>query len=93
MNDFIGFAGVASAIIASMGLAMWMEWYCLSWLMRVMPGKLGEPQAGMAATETNTELSPVAAAPEPKQAEAEVAAAAAVPAAARSMRYEVRLGL
>ena len=42
MDSFIGFAGIGSAIIASMGLAMWMEWYCLRWLMRLMPGREAE---------------------------------------------------
>jgi hypothetical protein len=39
MEHFIEFAEVTSAILASMGLAMWMEWYCLRWLMRLMPGR------------------------------------------------------
>jgi hypothetical protein len=47
MDSFLGFAGIGTAIIASMGLAMWMEWYCLRWLMRVMPGQAG---AGQRAT-------------------------------------------
>jgi hypothetical protein len=38
MEHFIEFAEVTGAILASMGLAMWMEWYCLRWLMRLMPG-------------------------------------------------------
>lgn len=38
MEHFIEFAEIAGAILASMGLAMWMEWYCLRWLMRLMPG-------------------------------------------------------
>lgn len=37
MENFLGFIAVAGAIIASMGLAMWLEWCCLSWLMRLMP--------------------------------------------------------
>ena len=37
MDNFLGFIAVAGAIIASMGLAMWLEWCCLSWLMRLMP--------------------------------------------------------
>ena len=38
MENVLGFAVVAGAIIASMGLAMWLEWYCLRWVMRLMPG-------------------------------------------------------
>ena len=44
MDSFLGFAGIGTAIIASMGLAMWMEWYCLRWLMRVMPRQAGAGQ-------------------------------------------------
>lgn len=39
MEHFIEFAEVTGAILASMGLAMWMEWYCLRWLMRLMPAE------------------------------------------------------
>jgi len=39
MENVLGFAAVAGAIIASMGLAMWLEWYCLRWVMRLMPGR------------------------------------------------------
>jgi hypothetical protein len=39
MDNVIGFAAVAGAIIASMGLAMWLEWYCLRWVLRLMPGR------------------------------------------------------
>jgi hypothetical protein len=54
-NGFIGFAGVGGAIIASMGLAMWMEWYCLRLLMRLMPGRMKAMQsvAAMNATEAD----------------------------------------
>lgn len=38
MEHFIEFAEVGGAILASMGLAMWMEWCCLRWLMQLMPG-------------------------------------------------------
>ena len=40
MEHFIEFAEITGAILASMGLAMWMEWYCLRWLMRLMPGTI-----------------------------------------------------
>jgi hypothetical protein len=87
MNNFIGFAGVGSAIIASMGLAMWLEWFCLRWLMRVMPGKMGIPQPGVAAVSTSEEIEPAASAT--KQAEPEMRVA---PQAGAS-RYEIRLGI
>jgi hypothetical protein len=87
MNDFIGFAGVGGAIIASMGLAMWMEWYCLRWLMRIMPGKAGASQSNQAAMEMDEQVASVASEPEP----AEAKLPAASPAKAR--RYEVRLGI
>jgi hypothetical protein len=55
MESFLGFAGVGTAIIASMGLAMWMEWYCLRWLMRLMPGEAREAQRASAASKENEE--------------------------------------
>ena len=85
MNSFIEFAGVGGAIIASMGLAMWMEWCCLSWLMRVMPGRAGAPQPNSEAMVTDEQLEAVATAPEPAVAKLPVA-----PPANRT-RYEVRL--
>jgi hypothetical protein len=79
MDSFLGFAGVGTAIIASMGLAMWMEWYCLRWLMRLMPGEAREAQRTSAASKENEEAGFTAI--EPKSAEAEfVAAALAKPA-------------
>lgn len=87
MNDFIGFAGVGSAIIASMGLAMWLEWFCLSWLMRVMPGRLGIPTASPPAVSTSEEIA--AEVVEPKQAETEMAVAPP----RDSTRYEIRPGI
>jgi len=48
MDNFLGFIAVASAIIASMGLAMWLEWCCLSWLMRLMPRGQAEEAAAVA---------------------------------------------
>jgi hypothetical protein len=55
-NGFIGFAGVGGAIIASMGLAMWMEWYCLRLLMRLMPGRMKAMQATAAMNAVEEEL-------------------------------------
>ena len=74
MDSFIGFAGVGTAIIASMGLAMWMEWYCLRWLMRLMPGHAGE--AKRAASASNESEEAEFAAMEPELAEVELDAAA-----------------
>jgi len=74
MDSFIGFAGVGTAIIASMGLAMWMEWYCLRWLMRLMPGHAGE--AKRAASASNESEEAEFAAMEPELAEVELVAAA-----------------
>jgi hypothetical protein len=55
-NGFIGFAGVGGAIIASMGLAMWMEWYCLRLLMRLMPGRMKAMQATSTMNAAEEEL-------------------------------------
>jgi hypothetical protein len=49
MEHIFEFAVVAGAILVSMGLAMWMEWYCLRWLMRLMPGTGLATQVGGAA--------------------------------------------
>ena len=87
MSNFIGFAGVGSAIIASMGLAMWLEWFCLSWLMRVMPGRAGIPAASAAAVSASEETA--AEVTEPKRAEPEMAVAPP----SRSTRYEIRPGI
>ncbi|MFY9753493.1 MAG: hypothetical protein WAJ92_12685 [Candidatus Acidiferrales bacterium] len=38
MQEFIGFTGIASAILASVGLALALEWLSLRGLMRLMPG-------------------------------------------------------
>ena len=85
MDSFIGFAAVGSAIIASMGLAMWMEWYCLRWLMRLMPGQAGQgPSAAMNESE-ETEFAAI----KPEQVEAELVAAAP----AKVPRHEIRLGI
>lgn len=87
MDSFIGFAGIGTAIIASMGLAMWMEWYCLRWLMRLMPGHAGEAQRASAALSESedAEFSAI----EPELAESELVAAAPAEVA----REEIRLGI
>jgi hypothetical protein len=41
MDFIIDFAGVAGAIVASMGLALWIEWVSLRGLMRLMPARPG----------------------------------------------------
>ena len=46
MDNFIGFAEIASAIIAAMGLAMCLEWLTLSGLMRLMPSRRVQKAAG-----------------------------------------------
>ncbi|MGH9713931.1 MAG: hypothetical protein ACRD5M_11605 [Candidatus Acidiferrales bacterium] len=89
MDSFIGFAGIGGAIIASMGLAMWMEWYCLRWLMRLMPGQAGIVRA-QSADETvgaEVEFSSI----EPEQANAELVAASTE--AARPTGHEIRPGI
>ena len=55
-GGFIGFAGVGGAIIASMGLAMWMEWYCLRLLMRLIPGRMKAMQTAAQMNATEAEL-------------------------------------
>ncbi|MGA9594326.1 MAG: hypothetical protein WBS18_14595 [Candidatus Acidiferrales bacterium] len=54
MQEFIGFTGIASAILASVGLALALEWLSLRGLMRLMPATApghaisGSPSAGRA---------------------------------------------
>jgi hypothetical protein len=43
MENFIEFAGIASAIVVSMGLAMGLEWLTLNGLLRLMPGRPPRP--------------------------------------------------
>lgn len=48
MNGFIEYAAFAGAIIASVGIALGLEWLSLNGLFRLMPGRLhgrpnGEP--------------------------------------------------
>jgi hypothetical protein len=40
MNGFIEYAAFAGAIIASIGLALGLEWIGLNGLFRLMPGRL-----------------------------------------------------
>jgi hypothetical protein len=37
MNGFIAFAEITGAIVASMGLALALEWFGLNGLMRLLP--------------------------------------------------------
>ncbi len=39
MDYMIDLAGVAAAIVLSIGLALWLEWMTLRGLMRLMPAK------------------------------------------------------
>jgi hypothetical protein len=39
MEYALDFAGVAVAIVASMGLALWIEWLSLRGLMLLMPAR------------------------------------------------------
>jgi hypothetical protein len=41
MNDIIGLSGVAGVIVASVGLALVLEWLGLNGLMRLMRMHLG----------------------------------------------------
>ncbi len=43
MGNFIEFAGIASAIVVSMGLAMGLERLTLNGLLRLMPGRPPRP--------------------------------------------------
>lgn len=45
VDNFLTFAEIASAIIASIGLALCLEWLSLHWLMRLMPQRPGQPPA------------------------------------------------
>ena len=87
MESFIGFAEIGTAIIASMGLAMWMEWYCLRWLMRLMPGQAGAAQQASAALSESEDAE--SSAIEPELGESELAAAAP----AKVAPSEIRLGI
>jgi hypothetical protein len=46
MDGFLGFAEVAGAIVAAMGLAMGLEWLTLSGLLRLMPMRRDSREAG-----------------------------------------------
>jgi len=87
MDSFIAFAGVGTAIIASMGLAMWMEWYCLRWLMRLMPGHRGAAHA--ASADLNASEEAQFAAIEPELAAAELVAVAPP----KVLQHEIRPGI
>jgi len=49
MNGFIGFAEIAGAIIAALGLALGLEWVGLYGLTRILPGRRQGPQNGQRA--------------------------------------------
>jgi len=46
MNGFIGFAEIAGAIIAALGLALGLEWVGLYGLTSLMPGRRQPPRDG-----------------------------------------------
>jgi len=87
MDSFIGFAGVGTAIIASMGLAMWMEWYCLRWLIRLMPGQSAEAQRASGTLNESEEAEFTTIDPELPETEMNVAVPAKV------TRQEIGLGI
>jgi hypothetical protein len=87
MDSFLGFAGIGTAIIASMGLAMWMEWYCLRWLMRVMPGQAGVGQRSTAVFHMAKEVEFAVNEPEPGGSELVAAAPG------EATRQEISLGI
>ena len=87
MESFIGFAEIGTAIIASMGLAMWMEWYCLRWLMRLMPGQAGAAQRASVALSESEDAESSAIEPELRESELVAAAPAKVAPS------EIRLGI
>lgn len=39
MNGFLAFAEITAAILASLGIALALEWYGLNGLMRLLPGR------------------------------------------------------
>ncbi|MGA9882175.1 MAG: hypothetical protein WBQ34_00500 [Candidatus Acidiferrales bacterium] len=39
MNGFIAFTEITGAILASLGVALALEWYGLNGLMRLLPGR------------------------------------------------------
>jgi len=46
MNGFIGFAEIAGAIIAALGLALGLEWVGLYGLTSIMPARREQPRNG-----------------------------------------------
>ena len=49
MNGFIGFAEIAGAMIAAVGLALGLEWVGLYGLTSMMPGRREQPRDGRRA--------------------------------------------
>jgi hypothetical protein len=43
MTGFVAFAEVTAAILASLGIALALEWYGLNGLMRLLPGRSSVP--------------------------------------------------
>lgn len=46
MENLIAIVGVASVIVASVGLALWIEWFCLRGLLHLvrMPNQAQQPR-------------------------------------------------
>lgn len=43
MNGFLEYAAFATAVIASIGLALGLEWLALNGMFRVMPARAAQP--------------------------------------------------
>jgi hypothetical protein len=46
MENVIAIAGVAGVIVASVGLALWIEWFCLCGLLHLVPVAHHPQQSG-----------------------------------------------
>ncbi len=51
MDNIFAVAEIVGAILAAMGLAMWLEWLTLNGLMHVMPGRRDPRDGGNAKDE------------------------------------------
>lgn len=50
MENVIAVAGVASVIVASVGLALWIEWFCLRGLLHLVRMPNQAQQSGKASS-------------------------------------------
>lgn len=46
MNGFLEYAAIAAAVIASIGLALGLEWIALNGMFHVMPGRAAQRVTG-----------------------------------------------